>query len=99
MARPQASEDTFRAIADPTRRRIIELLSEGPRTAGELASAFTSCQSTVSGHLGILRRAGLVTYTEQASRRIYSLTPGPLAEIADWATRYQGAAPRPPLRE
>lgn len=88
MPRPRAGEDAFRAIADPTRRKIIELLAEQPRTAGQIAAAFTSCQSTVSEHLGILRRAALVTYTEQAGRRTYTLTPGPLTEIATWSTRY-----------
>jgi DNA-binding transcriptional ArsR family regulator len=92
MARPQASEDPFRAIADPTRRKIIELLSERPRTAGELASSFTVCQSTVSEHLGILRRAGLVGYTEQGARRTYSLIPAPLAGVAAWAAGYSPAA-------
>jgi DNA-binding transcriptional ArsR family regulator len=67
---------------------ITELLSERPYTAGELANTFTSCQSTVSGHLGILRRAGLVAYTEQASRRIYTLTPSPLSEVATWSAQY-----------
>ncbi|WP_158542890.1 ArsR/SmtB family transcription factor [Phytoactinopolyspora halophila] len=88
MPRPQAGEDPFRAIADPTRRRIIELLSEQPRTAGELARSFATCHSTVSEHLSILRQTGLVSYTEQASRRIYSLRPGPLTEIATWSARY-----------
>ncbi|GAA4049754.1 ArsR/SmtB family transcription factor [Nonomuraea soli] len=88
MGRPQADGDPFRAIADPTRRKIIELLSEQPRTAGELASSFTTCQSTVSEHLGILRRAALVSYTEHAGRRIYTLVPSPLAEIATWSTKY-----------
>lgn len=88
MARPSAAADPFRAIADPTRRKIIELLAERPRTAGELAGDFTTCQSTVSEHLGILRRAGLVRSTEQASRRVYALTPAPLAEVATWSARY-----------
>jgi DNA-binding transcriptional ArsR family regulator len=96
MARPQASEDPFRAIADPTRRTIIELLAERPRTAGELASCFASCQSTVSEHLGILRRAGLVAYTEQASRRIYRFTPSPLSQIATWSARYASPPAQPP---
>jgi DNA-binding transcriptional ArsR family regulator len=53
-----------------------------------LAGSFTTCQSTVSEHLGILRRAGLVRYTEQASRRVYALTPSRLAEVAAWSARY-----------
>jgi DNA-binding transcriptional ArsR family regulator len=85
MARPIASADVFRAIADPTRRRIIDLLAERPRTAGEIAASFQSCQSTVSEHLGILRRASLVTYTEQSGRRTYELVPTPLQEVAEWS--------------
>ncbi|MFC5819370.1 ArsR/SmtB family transcription factor [Nonomuraea harbinensis] len=92
MGRPQADGDPFRAIADPTRRKIIELLFERPRTAGELANSFTTCQSTVSEHLGILRRAALVSYTEHAGRRIYTLAPSPLTEIATWSAQY--ARPR-----
>lgn len=88
MTRPPASEDPFRAIADPTRRKIIELLARRPHTAGELARSFATCQSTVSEHLGILRRAGLVTFTEEASRRIYRLTPSRLSEVATWSSRY-----------
>lgn len=88
MSRPRASEDPFRAIADPTRRAIIALLSEQPMTAGALASSFTTCQSTVSEHLGILRRAGLVTFTEHAGRRTYTLTPAPLSDITTWLARY-----------
>jgi DNA-binding transcriptional ArsR family regulator len=89
MARPLASADVFRAIADPTRRRIIDLLAEQPRTAGEIAASFQSCQSTVSEHLGILRRAELVTYTERAGRRTYELTPDPLREVANWAAAWR----------
>jgi DNA-binding transcriptional ArsR family regulator len=89
MARPSASSDVFRAIADPTRRRIVDLLAERPRSAGEIAAAFDSCQSTVSEHLAILRRAGLTSYREQAGRRTYELTPGPLRDAAAWTARWQ----------
>jgi len=89
VARPLASADVFRAIADPTRRRIIELLVERPYTAGEIASAFESCQSTVSEHLAILWRASLVTYMEESGRRTYELTPSPLQQAADWSAQWQ----------
>ena len=88
MARPPSSADVFRAISDPTRRRIVELLAEHPRTAGEIAGAFETCHSTVSEHLGILRRAKLVTYVEEGGRRIYSLTPEPLSEVTRWSQRF-----------
>jgi ArsR family transcriptional regulator, repressor of sdpIR and other operons len=90
VARPAASSDVFRATADPTRRAIIDLLADRPRTAGELAASFASCQSTVSEHLRILREAGLVAYTEERGRRTYRLTPAPLAELADWSQRWIG---------
>ena len=88
MPRPGADQDAFRAIADPTRRKILELLAERSRTAGELAASFTTCQSTVSEHLGVLRRAGLVSFVERAGRRTYTLLPAPLIEVAEWSTRY-----------
>ena len=85
MSRPSASEDAFRAIADPTRRAIIDMLATGPRSAGEIAAAFGTCQSTVSEHLAVLRRAAVITYAQEGGRRIYSLTPSPLREVAEWA--------------
>ncbi|GLY63882.1 ArsR/SmtB family transcription factor [Amycolatopsis taiwanensis] len=88
MARPTASHDVFRAVADPTRRGIIDLLAESPRTAGELAASFNSCQSTVSEHLRILREARLVSYTEDRGRRTYRLTPAPLRQLATWSQRW-----------
>jgi DNA-binding transcriptional ArsR family regulator len=91
MARPAASDDVFRAIADPTRRGIIDLLVARPRTAGEIAASFASCQSTVSEHLAILRRASIVAYTEQGGRRIYELTPDPLGEVAAWSATWSQA--------
>jgi DNA-binding transcriptional ArsR family regulator len=93
MARPPASEDVFRAIADPTRRGIIELLRERPRSAGEVAASFASCHSTVSEHLGILRRAKIVAYAERDGRRIYSLMPGPLEEVAAWSADFSRSSP------
>lgn len=88
MARPPASGDVFRAVADPTRRQIIDLLATGPMTAGALAEEFASCQSTVSEHLRILREAKLVAYTEDRGRRTYRLTPGPLRTLGEWSKRW-----------
>ena len=93
MPRPSASEDPFRAIADPTRRAIIDMLVHGSRSAGEIAAAFGTCQSTVSEHLAVLRRAAVVTYAQDGGRRIYSLTPTPLREVADWASAWCSADP------
>jgi DNA-binding transcriptional ArsR family regulator len=79
----------FEALADPTRRRVLELLAERERTAGELAAAFTVSRPAVSRHLRVLRDAGLVRSREDAQRRIYQLRAEPLAEVDDWLTRYR----------
>jgi DNA-binding transcriptional ArsR family regulator len=89
VARPSASSDVFRAIADATRRQIIDLLAERPRTAGEIAASFETCQSTVSEHLRILRQASIVTFTEAGGRRTYELTPGRLGEVSAWSARWK----------
>lgn len=57
-------------------------------TAGRLAASFSSCHSTVSEHLRILREAGLVSYTEERGMRTYHLTPGPLRQLAAWSQRW-----------
>ncbi len=77
------------ALADPTRRRILELLSEGERGAGEIASHFPTSRPGVSRHLRILREHGLVRVREQGQRRLYSLDPAPLEELDAWLERYR----------
>jgi DNA-binding transcriptional ArsR family regulator len=77
------------ALADPTRRRIVELLADGERSAGELASHFPTSRPGVSRHLRVLREHGLVRAREVGQRRMYSLDPEPLAELDDWLARYR----------
>jgi DNA-binding transcriptional ArsR family regulator len=79
----------FAALADPTRRRIVELLAERDRDAGELAAAFPVSRPAVSRHLRLLRESGLVTVRSQAQRRVFSLDPRPLDELASWLDRYR----------
>jgi DNA-binding transcriptional ArsR family regulator len=79
----------FEALADPTRRRLLELLAERERSAGELAGEFTVSRPAVSRHLRVLRDAGLVRWREDAQRRIYALRPQPLAELDEWLDRYR----------
>ncbi|MDP8910652.1 MAG: metalloregulator ArsR/SmtB family transcription factor [Actinomycetota bacterium] len=81
--------DAFAALADPTRRRIVELLSEGERSAGELASEFPISRPAVSRHLRVLREHGVVRARERAQQRLYSLDPVPLAEVDAWLARYR----------
>ena len=77
------------ALADPTRRRIVELLAHGESSAGDLARRFAITQPAVSQHLRALREAGLVRVRQDAQRRIYSLDGRGLAEIDAWLSRYR----------
>ena len=79
----------FGAIADPTRRDILDLLSRQDLAAGELAERFPVSRPAISRHLRILRQAGLVRETREAQSRIYSLEPQPLAEVAQWIARFR----------
>jgi len=78
------------ALADPTRRRIVELLAEGELTAGEIASQFPTARPGVSRHLRVLREHGLVCARAQGRRRLYSLDPRPLEELDAWLDHYSG---------
>ena len=82
-------EAALRALADGSRRTMLETLSRGPATVGELASALPIARPGVSRHLRVLREAGLVEVRQEAQRRVYSLRPQPLAEIDEWLSRYR----------
>jgi DNA-binding transcriptional ArsR family regulator len=72
------------AIADPTRRRIVELLAVRDRTAGELVDEFDMSAPAISQHLKILREAGLVTVRAEGQSRVQMLNPDGLGELEDW---------------
>jgi len=80
----------FEALADPTRRRILELLAGGERSAGDIAGEFAISRPGVSRHLRVLREAGLVRVRGEGQRRLYSVDPAPLAEVEAWVGRYRG---------
>ena len=80
----------FAALADPTRRRLLELLAAGERSAGSLAAEFGISRPGVSRHLRVLREAGLVRERGDGRRRLYSVDPAPLAEVEDWLDRWRG---------
>jgi len=82
--------NALEALAEPTRRRIVELLAGGERSAGEIASRFDTSRPGVSRHLRVLREHGLVHVRGDAQRRLYSLDPTPLAELDAWLARYRG---------
>ena len=75
------------ALADPTRRRIVELLAERDRTAGELVKAFDLSAPAISQHLNVLRSAGLVVTRVSGQSRIQSLNPAGLDELGTWLER------------
>lgn len=82
-------EAVLRALADESRRTILDTLADGPATAGALAAMLPIARPGVSRHLRVLREAGLVEARQQAQRRVYRLRPEPLAEVDEWLARYR----------
>jgi DNA-binding transcriptional ArsR family regulator len=80
---------TFEVVAEPTRRRILDLLRERSRPVGELVEQVGTSQPLVSKHLRVLRDAGLVQVRQDAQRRWYELRPEPLAELDAWLAPYR----------
>lgn len=81
--------EVFEALADSTRRHMLELLAVRERTAGELGAEFAVSQPAISRHLRVLRDAGLVNYRREAQRRFYRLEPGPLESLDRWLEQYR----------
>jgi DNA-binding transcriptional ArsR family regulator len=79
----------FEVIGDPSRRRMLDLLRDDEHTVNELVDALDMSQPAVSKHLRVLRNAGLVEARVDAQRRIYSLSPEPLAELDAWLSPYR----------
>lgn len=79
----------LQALADGSRRTLLEILRDHPATAGELADALPIARPGVSRHLRVLREAGLVDVRQEAQRRIYSLRPEPLSEVDAWLGNYR----------
>ncbi|TQS42466.1 ArsR/SmtB family transcription factor [Cryptosporangium phraense] len=80
---------SFAVLAEPTRRRILDLLLERPRPVNELVDELGLSQPGTSKHLKVLRDAGLVRVRQDAQRRWYELRPEPLAEIDSWLAPYR----------
>lgn len=76
------------ALADPIRRRVLELLADRDLSAGEIASSFDVSRPAVSRHLRVLRAAGLVHARRDSRRRVYTLDPAPLTEVGAWLEKY-----------
>jgi DNA-binding transcriptional ArsR family regulator len=84
-----AATATFDVLAEPTRRRILDLLRERPRLVGELVERLGLSQPGTSKHLRVLREAGLVSVRKDAQRRWYELRAEPLAEVDEWLEPYR----------
>lgn len=82
-------EAAFSALADPTRRAVLDLLRAGTRPAGEIANAFPVSRPAISKHLRILRRAHLVEEHREGRHRMYRLNPEPLKAVDSWLDHYR----------
>ena len=89
MHRARADEDVFRAIADPTRRAILDRLRAGPAPVNELAAGFSSTRPAISKHLRILRASRLVREQKIGRERVYELHPAPLQTAIGWLEGYR----------
>jgi DNA-binding transcriptional ArsR family regulator len=89
MHRASAHSDVFRAIADPTRRAILDRLRSGPVPVNDIASGFDQSRPAISRHLKILRESSLVAEEKRGRERFYRLRPEPLGEVFGWAERYR----------
>lgn len=78
----------IKALADPTRRRILSLVKEGERASGDIAARFAVTGPAISQHLKVLREAGLVNERRDGVRRLYSMRPEGLAEIRRFLERF-----------
>ncbi len=89
MVDTSVSPDVFRAVSDPTRRQMLELLRLRDRTVTELAEPFAMTQPAVSQHLRVLRDAGLVEVRKEGRHRVYRLDPLPLQDVFDWVQYFE----------
>jgi len=81
---------TFSALADPTRRAVLDLLRQGSQPAGRIAQAFPISRPAISKHLRLLRRAHLVQERREGRHRLYQLNPEPLKAVDTWLSHYRG---------
>lgn len=83
-------QKTFKALSDPTRREILQLLQQGPLAAGDIAEHFAMTGATVSHHLSILKEAGLIEAEKRGKYIYYELNLSVLEEIMTWMTELMG---------
>ena len=89
MHRARADSDVYRAIADPTRRAILDRLRAGPTAVNALSDEFAQSRPAISKHLRVLRQARLVTEQRSGRERLYQLQPAPLQQVVGWIEGYR----------
>ncbi|MBV9945853.1 MAG: winged helix-turn-helix transcriptional regulator [Myxococcales bacterium] len=89
MHRARAHADVFRAIADPTRRALLDRLRAGPAAVNVLANEFEQSRPAISKHLRVLREADLVSEQRAGRERLYELRPAGLQRVAGWIEGYR----------
>ncbi len=85
----KTAEAAFQALADPTRRAVLDLLRRGSQPAGDIAQAFPVSRPAISKHLRLLRRAHLVREHREGRHRVYQLNPEPLRAVDSWLEQYR----------
>jgi DNA-binding transcriptional ArsR family regulator len=83
-------QDTLKALSDPTRRKILELLKKGPLSAGEIGEHFEMTGATLSHHLSILKKAGLVDDSKKGTFVYYEINTSVMEDILAWVTGFMG---------
>ncbi|WP_017317760.1 ArsR/SmtB family transcription factor [Mastigocladopsis repens] len=89
MSRLAANADVFAAIADPTRRAILDRLRAGEQPVKQLAEPFAMSLPAISQHLQVLCEAGLVQMRKAGRQRLYRLNPEPLKQVSEWVAHYE----------
>ncbi len=87
-----AHQNTFEALADPTRRRVFEKLKAGPKSVGDIAQGLPVSRPAVSQHLRVLKEAGLVSDRAEGTRRVYAIDPQGLGALRQWLDQFWDAA-------
>lgn len=83
-------QETLKAISDPNRRGILDILKDGPKTAGEIGAHFDATGATISHHLSILKQAGLISDEKKGKYIYYELNMSVFEEILSWITALTG---------
>ncbi|MFC3801824.1 ArsR/SmtB family transcription factor [Cohnella sp. GCM10012308] len=89
MGQPLPQHDVYQAIADPSRRRLLRLLTQGEQPLSALSGQFEMSRTAVSKHLRVLREAGLVTERRAGRETRYAFRPEPLTELKDWLSYFE----------